>query len=163
MKIAEFTRLAKTNPIYGVGGGGPGKGAGVYDPWPSPPNNLFQQPAKAFSDDLLEHLIVQGKIRRQPARSFVFSSSCRSFRTSEGIKPPNFFFQRENVCSVMPIWRMNSTTVPGSACCRAKAICCSVKGDRFLGKILLPDFSILAKFSHHEGSNCRGAGQPAQG
>ena len=46
MKVAEFTSLAKLNPIYGVGGGGAEEGAGVWDPWPPPPNTIFQQLAR---------------------------------------------------------------------------------------------------------------------
>jgi hypothetical protein len=40
---------------------------------------------------------------------------------------------------------------------RAKAICCSVNRDRFLEKILLARFFLLAKFSHYEWPSLQGA------
>ncbi len=49
---------------------------------------------KAFSDDLLEHVLVMGKSGCQPAYPDIFSSSCRSFRTCDGIRPPNHLFLR---------------------------------------------------------------------
>jgi len=51
--------------------------------------------------------------------------------------PPYPFFQRENVCSEIPIGRMTSVTgVPVSARLSAKVICSSVYRDFFRSQVL---------------------------
>ena len=102
--------------------------------------------ASVFSDYLLEYLLVQGEIRYQPAQPGIFLLQLPELADLRGREAPNLFFQREKVCSLMPILRVTSATwVPCSACCRAKAICWSVKRDRFIENFLLARFLHLSK------------------
>ena len=86
-----------------------------------------------FSDHLLEDLLVEGEVGDQALQARILLAHLAQ-RTHLGHpRLPNFFFQRSNVASAIPVCRQTfATGVPDSARRRAYATCASLYRDFFI-------------------------------